>query len=170
MLRLIQLALRRPAAIGVMVVAILLFAVLAIRKSAIDVLPALNAPTIYVAQTYGGLSPQQMEGYVTSYYEYHFLYITGIKTVESKSIQGLALIKLQFHEGTNMANAMAEVISYVNRSRSFMPPGTLPPFVMRYDAGSVPVGQLVFSSKTHSLDEIQDLALFKVRPMFSALP
>ena len=170
MIKLIQFALRRPIAIIVFVTAIILFSYLAIRKSSIDIFPTINVPTIYVAQTYGGLSPQQMEGFITSYYEYHFLYITGIKAVESKSIQGLALIKLQFHEGTDMANAMAETISYVNRSRSFMPPGTLPPFVMRYDAGSVPVGQLIFSSKTHSLDEIQDLALFKVRPMFATLP
>jgi multidrug efflux pump subunit AcrB len=170
MLRLIQFALRRPATILVMMTAIGLFSVLAIRQSAIDIFPTLNAPTIYVAQTYGGLSPQQMEGYVTSYYEYHFLYVTGIKAVESKSIQGLALIKLEFHEGTNMAAAMAEVVSYATRARSFMPPGTLPPFILRYDAGSVPVGQLVFRSESRSLNEIQDLALFKVRPMFAALP
>lgn len=170
MRKLIQFALRKPISIIVLVLGIIIFSILAIRKSSIDIFPAVNAPTIYVAQTYGGLSPQQMEGFVTSYYEYHFLYITGIKAVESKSIQGLSLIKLQFHEGTDMAAAMAEVISYVNRSRSFMPPGTLPPFVMRYDAGSVPVGQLVFSSETRSSNEIQDLALFKVRPMFAALP
>src|SRR5829696_6740834 len=169
MIRLIQFALRRPIAIIVFVIAIAFFSVLTIRKSSIDIFPAINAPTIYVAQTYGGLSPQQMEGFITSYYEYHFLYITGIKAVESKSIQGLSLIKLQFHEGTDIANAMAEVISYVNRSRSFMPPGTLPPFVMRYDAGSIPVGQLVFTSPSRSLNEIQDLALFKVRPMFASL-
>lgn len=169
MVRLIRLALRNPVAVMVAAVAVLLFSSLAIRKTAIDIFPSIHAPTIYVAQTYGGLSPQQMEGFITSYYEYHFLYITGIKAIDSKSIQGLGLIKLQFHEGTNMAAAMAEVISYVNRSRSFMPPGTLPPFVMRYDAGSVPVGQLVFSSSSRSLNEIQDLALFKVRPMFAAL-
>jgi len=170
MRRLIQFALRKPTTVVVVILGVLFFAVLAVRKSAADIFPAINAPTIYVAQTYGGLSPQQMEGFITSYYEYHFLYINGIKAVESKSIQGLALIKLQFHEGTNMAAAMAEVISYVNRARSFMPPGTLPPFVMRYDAGSIPVGQLVFSSETRSLNEISDLALFKVRPMFAALP
>ena len=169
MIRLIQFALRKPATILVLVAAIILFSVLAIRKSSLDIFPAINAPTIYVAQTYGGLSPQQMEGFVTSYYEYHFLYVTGIKAVESKSIQGLSLIKLVFHEGTDMANAMAEVGSYATRARSFMPPGTLPPFIMRYDAGSVPVGQLVFTSETRSLNDIQDLALFKVRPMFAAL-
>jgi multidrug efflux pump subunit AcrB len=169
MIKLIQFALRKPVSILVFVLAIIIFSVLAIRKSSIDIFPTVNAPTIYVAQTYGGLSPQQMEGFITSYYEYHFLYITGIKAVESKSIQGLSLIKLQFHEGTDMANAMAEVISYATRSRSFMPPGTLPPFVMRYDAGSVPIGQLVFSSESRLLNEIQDLALFKVRPMFAGL-
>jgi multidrug efflux pump subunit AcrB len=169
MMRLIQFALRRPLSVIVLVLAVVLFSFLAIRKSSVDIFPSLNVPVIYVAQTYGGLSPQQMEGFITSYYEYHFLYITGIKAVESKSIQGLSLIKLVFHEGTNMANAMAETISYVNRARSFMPPGTFPPFVMRYDAGSVPVGQLVFSSDTRPLNEIQDLALFKVRPMFAAL-
>ncbi|MFI5155984.1 MAG: efflux RND transporter permease subunit, partial [Chitinophagales bacterium] len=167
--RLIQFALRRPVTIIVVVLAVILFSVMAIRKCALDIFPTLNVPTIYVSQTYAGLSPQQMEGFIASYYEYHFLYITGIKSVESKSIQGLSLLKLEFHEGTNMANAMAEVISYATRARSFMPPGTLPPFVLRYDAGTVPVGQLVLRSESRSLNEIQDLALFKVRPMFAAL-
>lgn len=170
MKQLIISALRKPVTVMVAVIAILFFSWLAVRKMPVDIFPKLGTPVIYVAQTYGGLSPQQMEGFITSYYEYHFLYVTGIKYVESKSVQGTSLIKLQFHEGTDMANAMAEVVSYATRARSFMPPGTLPPFIMRYDAGSVPVGQLVFTSSTKSLNEIQDLALFKVRPMFAALP
>ena len=91
-------------------------------------------------------------------------------TSNSKSIQGVALIKLQFHPGTDMSQAMAETVAYVNRARAFMPPGTVPPFVMRFDAGSVPVGNLVFSSKTRSVAEMQDAALFKVRPLFATLP
>ena len=83
---------------------------------------------------------------------------------------GRALMKLQFHPGTNMAQAMAETVGYVNRARAFMPPGTVPPFVMRFDAGSVPVGDLVFSSETKTVAEIQDAALFKVRPLFATLP
>src|SRR6202030_4409292 len=97
-----------------------------------------------------------MEGEIVDYYEYHFLYVNGIEHVESKSIQGAALIKLQFHPGTNMAGAMAETVSYVNRARAFMPPGTVPPFVMRFDAGSVPVGDLVFSSDDAKLS-LKDL-------------
>ena len=79
-------------------------------------------------------------------------------------------MKLIFHPGTNMAQAMAETINYVNRSRAMMPPGTVPPIVMRFDTRSVPVGYLVFSSETRTIAEIQDQALFNVRPMFSALP
>ena len=111
-----------------------------------------------------------MEGYLTYYYEYHFLYITGIERVESKSIQGAALMKLVFHEGTDMASAMAETVGYVNRARAFMPPGTVPPFITRFDAGSVAVGQLVFSSATHTQGELQDFALNLVRPLFATLP
>ena len=112
----------------------------------VDIFPQVGDPAIYVAQPYGGMDPAQMEGYLTYYYEYHFLYITGIDHVESKSIQGAALMKLVFHEGTNMSQAMSETVGYVNRARAFMPPGTVPPFITRFDAGSVAVGQLIFSS------------------------
>jgi multidrug efflux pump subunit AcrB len=136
----------------------------------VDIFPALDLPIIYVCQPYGGMDPAQMEGYLTNYYEYHFLYISGIHHVESKNVQGMALMKLYFHPGTDMAQAMAETINYVNRSQAFMPPGTVSPFVMRFDTGSVPVGYLVMSSATRSVAEISDIALFKIRPMFSSLP
>jgi multidrug efflux pump subunit AcrB len=167
---LISAAMRRPITVLVGIIAVALGAVLALRRMPVDIFPDLGTPIIYVAQPYGGMDPGQMEGFLTSYYEYHFLYITGIEHVESKSIQGVALIKLFFHPGTNMSQAMAETINYVNRAKAFMPTGTLPPFVMRFDAGTVPVGDLVFSSQTRSLGELQDLALFKVRPVFATLP
>ncbi len=170
LVNLIYASLRKPISVLVALIAIIFFAILAIKKMPVDIFPKVGTPTIYVAQTYGGLSPEQMEGFVTSYYEYHFLYVTGIKAVESKNIQGVALIKLIFYEGTDMSQAMSEVVAMVNRARAFMPPGTVAPFITRFDAGSVPVGQLVFSSSTRSLGDIQDLALFKVRPMFSTLP
>src|SRR5437868_3077274 len=165
----ILFAMRHPITVMVAIVAVVLGAGLAVFRMPVDIFPDLNTPVIYVAQPYGGMDPQQMEGFLTNYYEYHFLYITGIDHVESKNIQGVALMKLFFHPGTNMANAMAETVSYVNRARSFMPPNTVPPFIMRFDAGSVPVGYLVFESK-RPIGEIQDQALFKVRPMFATLP
>jgi multidrug efflux pump subunit AcrB len=186
-MNLIVAALRHPLTVIVALVAITLGFALAVGKSVceqvgvtypaglpkgmeVDIFPALNLPVIYVCQPYGGMDPAQMEGYLTNYYEYHFLYISGIHHVESRNVQGVALMKLFFHPGTNMAQAMAETINYVNRSQAFMPPGTVSPFVMRFDTGSVPVGYLVLRSETRSIAEINDLALFSVRPMFSSLP
>ena len=167
---LIRAALRRPITVIVVVVALALSSILALLRTRIDIFPDLNLPVIYVAQPYGGMSPQQMEGFLSYYYEYHFLYINGIESVEAKSIQGIALLRLTFHAGTDMSEALAQTISYVNRARAFMPPGTVSPFVFRYDAGTLPVGYLVFSSKSRTLGEIQDLALNRVRPVFATLP
>src|ERR1041385_1123229 len=184
----IAFALRRPITVMVLVFGVTLAGLTAIRPKAldqallgsgielplkrmpIDIFPSLNLPVIYVCQPYGGMDPAQMEGLLTNYYEYHFLYISGIHHVESRNVQGTALMKLFFHPGTDMSQAMAETIGYVNRARAFMPPGTISPFVTRFDTGSVPVGYLVLSSETRSIAEIQDLALFRVRPMFSSLP
>jgi multidrug efflux pump subunit AcrB len=186
-MQLILSAMRRPATVMVLVLSLAMGCFLAIGPSLfqhfnwpypaglpkgmeVDIFPKLNLPVIYVCQPYGGMDPAQMEGFLTNYYEYHFLYISGIHHVESRNVQGTALMKLYFHPETNMAQAMAETINYVNRSQAFMPPGTVSPFVMRFDTGSVPVGYLVLSSDTRSIAEIQDLALFRVRPMFSSLP
>src|SRR5216117_955892 len=169
-MNLVRPAIRRPFTIVVGVIAVVLTGVLALRQMPRDIFPSLGIPTIYVAQPFGGMDPAQMEGYLTYYYEYHFLYITGIEHVESKSIQGASIIKLQFHPGTDMSQAMSETVAYVNRARAFMPPGTVPPFIMRFDAGSVPVGNLVFSSETRTVGQLQDAALNLVRPLFATLP
>jgi len=169
-MRLVLAALSRPITVVVALIAVLLCAGLALRRMPVDIFPQVGDPAIYVAQPYGGMDPAQMEGYLTYYYEYHFLYITGIDHVESKSIQGAALMKLVFHEGTNMSQAMAETVGYVNRARAFMPAGAVPPFITRFDAGSVAVGLLVFSSSTHTQGELQDFALNRVRPLFATLP
>ena len=79
-------------------------------------------------------------------------------------------MKLVFHQGTDMSQAMAETVGYVNRARSFMPPGTVPPFITRFDAGSVAVGLLIFSSASHTQGELQDYAINRVRPLFATLP
>jgi len=171
-MNIVTLSLRRPLTVIVLVIAIILGGFLSIQRMTRDIFPSLGVPTIYVAQPYGGMDPAQMEGYFTFYYEYHFLYITGIEHVESKSIQGASIMKLQFHPGTDMSSAMAETVAYVNRARAFMPAGTPGPFITRFDAGSVPVGYLVFSSDNpeRTVGQIQDAALNLVRPVFATLP
>jgi multidrug efflux pump subunit AcrB len=167
---LIRAALRRPITLLMLVLGAATTSILALQRMRADILPELGTPVLYVAQAYGGMDPAQMEGYLVNYYEFHFLYINGIDRVESKSIQDVGLVTLYFHPGTDMAQALAETVAQVNRARAFMPPGTVPPVVLRQDAGTMPVGYVTFSSDTRSLNEIQDLALFRVRPMFGTLP
>jgi multidrug efflux pump subunit AcrB len=163
-------AMRRPLTIIVAALAILLSAGLAVRRAPVDIFPNLGVPVIYVVQPYAGMSPTQMEGQLVGYYEYHFLYIAGIEHIESYSIQGMAMLKLYFHPGTDIAQSMAQVTAMTFRATAFMPPNTLPAFIVRFDAGSIPVGQLVFSSDTRGEQEIQDLALYRVRPVLATLP
>jgi multidrug efflux pump subunit AcrB len=163
-------ALKRPITAIVITASLLIFAVLSAINIPIDIFPKLNLPTIYVIESYGGMSPQQMEGFFSTRMQDQFLYINGVKTITSKNIQGLTLIKLSFYESTNMAEASAEVALQVNRAMKFFPPGALPPQVIRFDASSLPVGELVFSAKGRSLKEIYDLAAHIVRPLFATVP
>src|SRR5689334_21474425 len=117
-MKLVLGALGRPITVVVALLAIALCSVLAVQRMPVDIFPQVGDPAIYVAQPYGGMDPIQVEGFITYYYEYHFLYITGIDHVESKSIQGATLMKLVFHQSTDMAQAMAQTVGYVNRARS----------------------------------------------------
>ncbi|WP_217606468.1 efflux RND transporter permease subunit [Chitinophaga sp. GbtcB8] len=165
----VRAALKRPITVLVLFIGLLLFSVVAIRSIPIDIFPRLNLPTIYVIESYGGMSPQQMEGFFATRMQDQFLYVNGIKDIESKNIQGLTMIKLSFYENTNMAEASAQVALQVNRSMKFFPPGALPPQVVRFDASSLPVGELVLGSKTKSLKEIYDLAATRIRPLFATV-
>jgi multidrug efflux pump subunit AcrB len=163
-------ALKRPITVIVVTMSLLIFAVLSAINIPIDIFPKLNLPTIYVIESYGGMSAQQMEGFFATGLQNQFLYVDGVKNISSKSIQGLTIVKISFYESTNMAEASAQVALQVNRAQSFFPPGALPPQVIRYDASSLPVGQLVFDSKSESLKDIYDLAATRIRPMFSTIP
>ena len=166
---LVSTALRKPVSVIVLAISMLLFSIMAILKIPIDIFPKLNSPTIYVIEPYGGMSPQQMEGFFATRLQDQFLYVSGIKSISSKNIQGLTMLKLNFYETTDMAEASAQVALQVNRAMKFFPPGALPPQVVRFDASSLPVGQLVFNSPDKSLKEIYDLAATRIRPMFSSV-
>jgi multidrug efflux pump subunit AcrB len=161
-MNLVTAALRRPLSVMVGVVAV---ALLVLQKMPPSIFPSLGVPVLYVAQPCGGMDPVQLEGYLNYYCEYHFRHVPGVEHVESKSIQGVGLMKLQFHRGTDMALVMAETVAQISRARAFMPPGTVPPFVMRFDAGSVPVGNLAFTSDTHTVPEFQDAELNRPLPV-----
>ena len=119
----IAFAMRHPVSVMAGVAALAVASLLAAQRMAVNVFPALDLPVIYIAQPYGGMDPGQMESQLTSYYEGHSIYMTGIHHVESKNIQGMAVIKLSFYPGTDMGGAMAEAVGYTVRARGFMPAG-----------------------------------------------
>lgn len=167
---LIRFALRKPITILVLVAGLFFFGLNAIRSIKIDIFPDLNLPVIYVSHPYGGYTPTQMESYFGKQYVNLLLYVSGVKSIETRNIQGLTLIKLSFYEGTNMAQAAAEVSAYTNRAQAIFPPGSQPPFILRFDASTLPVGQLVLTSPKRTNNELLDLANVYVRSSFTSVP
>src|SRR5450755_1876193 len=167
---LIKGALQRPITILVIVAGLFFFGISAVRTIKIDIFPDLNLPVIYISHPYGGYTPDQMEAYFAKQYVNLLLFVSGVKSIETRNITGLTLIKLTFYEGTNMAQAAAEVTAYTNRAQTGFPPGSQPPFILRFDASTLPVGQLVLSSPTRSNNELLDMANIYVRAQFSTVP
>ena len=158
-------AMRRPVTTMMLVVALISGGMLAYSRMRVDIFPSLNTPKIYVFLDYIGMSPDQMEGFIVNQLELYFQYVDGIQDINTRNIQQVALCELSFFPGTDMGQAMAQVVAMSDRAMSWMPKGTLPPMIMRMDAGSVPVGYLVFESKETSLGAMGDLAQNVVRPL-----
>ncbi len=167
---LIRTALRKPITILVLVAGLFFFGIKAVLTAKIDIFPNMDLPVIYLSHPYGGFTPDQMEGYFGKNYVNLMLFVSGVKSIETQNIQGLTLMKLTFYPGTNMAQAAAEVSTFSNRAQTIFPPGTNPPFIIRFDASTLPVGQLILSSPNRSNNELQDLANVYVRASFTSVP
>jgi multidrug efflux pump subunit AcrB len=166
----IKSALRKPITVLVIVAGLFFFGISAIRSIKIDIFPDLNLPVIYISHPYGGYTPNQMEAYFGKAYVNLLLYVSGVKSIETRNITGLTLMKLTFYEGTNMAQAAAEVTAYTNRAQASFPPGSQPPFILRFDASTLPVGQLVLTSPTRTNNELLDMANIYIRSSFTSIP
>ena len=149
-------AMRHPITTLTLVVALISGGGLAYDRMRVDIFPSLNVPKIYVFLDYVGMSPGQMEGFIVNGIELYFQYVDGIKDINSRNIQQVSLCELSFYPGTDMGQAMAQVVAMSDRAMSWMPKGTMPPMIMRMDAGSVPVGYLVLESKDASLGQLGD--------------
>src|ERR1700749_4990984 len=163
-------ALQKPITILVIVAGLFFFGLSAVRSIKIDIFPNLDLPVIYISHPYGGFTPDQMETYFGKQYVNLLLYVSGVKSIETKNIQGLTLIKLTFYEGTNMAQAAAEVTAYTNRAQASFPSGSQPPFILRFDASTLPVGQLVLTSPKRTNNELLDMANIYIRSSFTSIP
>ncbi|WP_018613975.1 efflux RND transporter permease subunit [Segetibacter koreensis] len=165
-MNIIRFALRKPIAIMVVVMAVGYFSFLTVKKINVDIFPEIESPAIYIAMPYGGLTPSYMDGFMANEFQKVLIFVSGVKDIEFKSIQGFTLIKLSFYAGTDMAQSAGEVSTQVSRAMGFLPPGSVPPQVVRFDGSSLPIGQLVFESNKRSISEIQNLVMTRIRPMF----
>ncbi|HEY7330980.1 MAG TPA: efflux RND transporter permease subunit [Gemmataceae bacterium] len=158
-------AMKHPITTLMLVVGLISGGAVAYSKMRVDIFPSLNVPKIYVFLDYVGMSPDQIEGFIVNELELYFQYVDGIQDIKSRNIQQVALCELSFFPGTDMGQAMAQVVAMSDRAMSWMPKGTLPPMIMRMDAGSVPVGYLVMESDVTSLGKMGDLAQNVIRPL-----
>lgn len=154
----------------VVVLTLAFFSYNTIKRINVDIFPAVELPAIYIAMPYGGLTPSYMDGFMANEFQKVLLFVSGVKNIDFKSVQGLTLMKLTFYPGTDMAQAAGEVSTSVSRAMGFLPPGAVPPIVVRFDGSSLPVGQLVFESDQRSVNELQTLAITRIRPMFVEIP
>ena len=161
----IVFAMRHPITTLMLVVALISGGGLALTKMRVDIFPSLHTPKIYVFLDYVGMSPAQMEGFIVNQLELYFQYVDGIEDINTRNIQQVSLCELSFFPGTDMGQAMGQVVAMSDRAMSWMPKGTLPPMIMRMDAGSVPVGYLVMESEVTSLGRMGDLAQNIIRPL-----
>ncbi|NII25377.1 efflux RND transporter permease subunit [Pseudoflavitalea sp. X16] len=167
---LIRTALRKPISILVLVAGLLFFGISAVRTIKVDIFPQMNLPVIYISHPFGGYTPSQMEAFFGKQYINILLFVNGIKTIETRNSQGLTLMKITFYPNTNMAQAAAELSAFCNRAQAIFPPGSQPPFIIRFDASTLPVGQLVLSSPTRTNNELMDMANVYVRAAFTSIP
>ncbi|AWO02001.1 acriflavin resistance protein [Chitinophaga alhagiae] len=167
---LIRSALEKPITVLVLVAGLFFFGIKAVRDVKVDIFPKLDMPVLYIAHPFGGYTPNQMEAFFAKQYVNILLFVNGVKSIETKNIQGLTLMKLSFYEGTNMSQAAAEVSAFSNRAQAIFPPGSQPPFIIRFDASTLPVGELVLSSEKRTNNELMDMANVYVRSSFTSIP
>ncbi len=169
-MNLIRFALRKPITILVLVAGLFFFGIKAATSIKVDIFPKLELPVIYLSHPFSGYTPSQMEAMFAKQYINIMLFVNGIKSIETKNIQGLTLMKISFYPGTNMAQAAAELSAFANRIQAIFPPGSNPPFIIRFDASTLPVGQVVLSSDKRNNNELLDLANVYVRSSFTTIP
>jgi CzcA family heavy metal efflux pump len=155
----VRLALRRPYTFVVASILILILGVVSITRTPVDIFPNIDIPVVSVLWQYTGLSPEEMSDRIVYNYERSLTTtVNNIEHIESQSLNGRAIVKIFFQPGVNIGNAVAQVTAISQSSVHSMPPGTQPPFIIQYNASTVPVLQLGISGQGLSEQELGDLS------------
>ena len=166
----VQVALRRPYTFVVLALLIALFGVRAAMQTPTDIFPNINIPVISVVWTYTGLPPNDMSGRIIYYYERTITaQVSDIEHIESQSLAGYGVVKIFFQKGVNISSAMAQVTAASQTVLKYLPAGITPPYVLSYNASSVPILQLALSSKSLSQMQLFDDGQNFIRPQLATV-
>src|SRR3954462_14055820 len=166
----VNLALRRPYTFVVMALLILVLGGLSAAWMRTDIFPEIDIPVINIIWTYKGMDAEEFERRITTFSEYAITSnVNDIRKVESQTVNGVAVIKIYFHPGTDVGVAMSQVTSVSQAIRQIMPPSVQPPIIIRFNASSVPIVQLSLSSRTMSEAEVYDYALWQLRTQLAVV-
>jgi len=158
-----RFAIKTPYFIVVVCLVIAILGGVALARMPVDLFPQMNIPVVAVATFYSGMPPEQIEGNITYHLERFFTLASGIDHIESRSLAGVSLIKVFFQPGSNPDSAVTSIASLAMAEISRLPPGTLPPFVMKMDASSLPVCLVAFQGEGLNETQLKDLAQNLVR-------
>lgn len=154
----VQLALRRPYTFIVLALLLAIIGPLMIRRTPTDIFPNINIPVLSIVWTYNGFSADDMANRITTPFERALTSdVDNIQHIESQTVNGTAVIKVYFHQGADINRAVAEAVSSAQSIIRVLPPGTLPPLVISYNASTVPILQLALSSHSLSEQQLYDL-------------
>jgi len=156
-------SLRNPYTIIVSALVILILGVTAFIQMPVDVFPDVKIPAVVVATFYQGMPPLDMEDNITFRYERFFTLGSNVEHVESRSLSGVSIIKVFFQPGTNIEAAAAQMGTLAMADLGIMPPGTLPPLVLQYDASSLPVVLVTVAGTGYSETQLEDEARYNIR-------
>jgi multidrug efflux pump subunit AcrB len=163
-------AIRNPYFIVVICLFIAVLGVTSLARMPIDMFPSMNIPVVVVATFYSGMPPEQIETDITSRFERFFTLGSGIEHIESRSLPGVSVIKVYFQPGTNPDSAVTTISNLAMAQLRRLPPGTLPPVVLKFDASSLPVCLVTFKGEGLNETQLRDLAQFQVRNQIAGVP
>ena len=163
-------AIRNPYFIVVVCLIIAVVGVTSLKRMPVDMFPAMNIPVVVVATFYSGMPPEQIETDITSRFERFFTLGSGIEHIESRSLPGVSVIKVYFQPGTNPDSAVTTISNLAMAQLRRLPPGTLPPVVLKFDASSLPVCLVTFKGEGLNETQLRDLAQFQVRNQIASVP
>jgi multidrug efflux pump subunit AcrB len=170
MIGIVRIALSRPYTFVVMALLILIFGVISAVRTPTDILPNIGIPVVAAVWSYNGMAPDDMSGRVVYYYERTLsAQVNDIEHIESQSMFGYGVVKIFFQPSVNINSALAQVTAASQTVLKLLPPGITPPYVLSFNASSVPILQLALSSKTLSQTQLFDFGQNFIRPQLATV-